>query len=80
MSYYFNLGLGAYIYKKALNRGIILGLFKSLTLYFLKEIKQSMGYKFPLNMFVLLLFVLLILIPNIASFHCHFEKEKKAKI
>lgn len=56
MSYYFNLGLGAYIYKKALNRVFILGLIKSLALHFLKETKQSTDYKFPLNIFCYFLY------------------------
>jgi len=34
MSYCFNLGQGAYIYKAALNRALILGLIKCFTLFF----------------------------------------------
>ena len=79
MSHYFNFGLGAYIYKKAWKRVFILGLIISLALYFLKETKQSTDYKFPLNMFALLLFVLLILTPNTASFYYCFWKGKKRK-
>lgn len=80
MSYYFNSGVGAYIYKKTLNRALILSLFKFLCLFFEgNKTKQSSDYKFPSNMFVLLLFVLLMLSSNTAYFYSCFGKWKNKR-
>lgn len=78
MSYYFNLGQGAYIYKKTLNRTFILGLIKCFTpfFFFLKEIKHFLQLFME---YVLFLPVSLILNISTASSIAIFEKLKVLK-